>query len=96
MAIDVRNAASSCCHSLTLVCQVSAAMRGDSQWTLNSLEVYMVSAAANANLTVSGAGSQLLTQEPGSTVKHINWQVATCLTTGTYNVRDRPRPSYLH
>ncbi|RPD63069.1 hypothetical protein L227DRAFT_572916 [Lentinus tigrinus ALCF2SS1-6] len=51
----------------------------------NSLEVYLVSSATTSNVTVS-AGPQLLTQEPGSTVKHIDWLVPTCLQTGSYNL----------
>ncbi|KAI0724427.1 hypothetical protein C8T65DRAFT_704297 [Cerioporus squamosus] len=63
--------------------QVSAGTAGP--FAYNSLEVYLVSATTNSNLTVS-AGPQLLTQEPGSTVKHLDWPVATCLSTGDYNL----------
>ncbi len=79
------------CLVHVLLWQVSAATRGDSDWTLSSLEVYIVSTINNVNLTVSSAGSGLVMQEPGSTVKHIDWQVATCLATGNYNVRDHLR-----
>ncbi|KAI0374292.1 hypothetical protein BV20DRAFT_961413 [Pilatotrama ljubarskyi] len=52
---------------------------------IDSLEVYLASADAQVNLTVS-SGPQLLTEEPGSTVKHIHWSVPTCLKTGAYNL----------
>ena len=51
----------------------------------DSLEVYLVSYTAKLNLTVS-QGPGLLTQEPGSTVKHINWLIDTCIESGNYNV----------
>ncbi len=68
--------------------QVSSGITGT--FAYNSLEVYLVSATTNSNITVS-AGPQLLTQEPGSTVKHLDWPVATCLSTGDYNVRFVPQ-----
>lgn len=52
----------------------------------NSLELYLVSAQMNINLTVSN-GPGLLTQEPGSTVKHLNWPIPPCVPAGDYNVR---------
>ncbi|KAI0825197.1 hypothetical protein BC628DRAFT_1419553 [Trametes gibbosa] len=52
---------------------------------IDLLEVYLVSSTDQKNLTVS-AGSQLLSQEPGSTVKHIHWNIPTCLQTGAYNL----------
>lgn len=51
----------------------------------DSLEVYLVSYATSFNMTVS-AGTGLLTQESGSTVKHINWVIDTCIPSGNYNV----------
>lgn len=51
----------------------------------DSLEVYLVSYATSFNMTVS-AGAGLLTQESGSTVKHINWVIDTCIPSGNYNV----------
>ncbi|TDL28407.1 hypothetical protein BD410DRAFT_780906 [Rickenella mellea] len=50
-----------------------------------SLDLYLVSSQTNLNLTVS-SGSGLLTQEPGSTVKHLNWQIPTCVPQGSYNL----------
>ncbi|KAI9057097.1 hypothetical protein FKP32DRAFT_1762690 [Trametes sanguinea] len=52
---------------------------------LDLLEIYLVSSDAQVNLTVS-SGPQLLSQEPGSDVKHIQWPVPTCLQTGLYNL----------
>ncbi|KAI0651733.1 hypothetical protein C8Q79DRAFT_55099 [Trametes meyenii] len=52
---------------------------------VDSLEVYLVSSQAQKNITVS-SGPQLLTQEPGSTVKHIHFTVPSCLQTGAYNL----------
>ncbi|KAL7285629.1 hypothetical protein ACG7TL_000733 [Trametes sanguinea] len=52
---------------------------------LDLLEVYLVSSDAQINVTVS-SGPQLLSQEPGSDVKHIQWPVPTCLQTGVYNL----------
>ncbi|KAI0757124.1 hypothetical protein C8Q80DRAFT_78878 [Daedaleopsis nitida] len=54
-------------------------------FTYNSLEVYLVSSQTNANVTVA-TGPEVLAQEPGSTVKHINWPVPTCLMSGDYNL----------
>ncbi|KAJ3719748.1 hypothetical protein C8R42DRAFT_671653 [Lentinula raphanica] len=49
------------------------------------LEIYLVSSETSLNITVSN-GTGLLTQEPGSTVKHLNWDVPTCVTAGSYNL----------
>jgi len=49
------------------------------------LEIYLVSSETSENLTVS-SGPGLLTQEPGSTVKHLNWNVPTCIQPGNYNL----------
>jgi hypothetical protein len=51
------------------------------------LEIYLVSSdtVTNLNLTVS-YGTGLLTQEPGSTVKHLNWNVPTCVPAGNYSL----------
>lgn len=63
----------------------SAFIPGSGQATsYNSLELYLVSATENLNLTVSN-GTGLLTQEPGSTVKHLNWPIPTCVPSGSYN-----------
>ncbi|KAJ7786102.1 hypothetical protein B0H16DRAFT_1295596 [Mycena metata] len=50
-----------------------------------SLEIYLVSATTNINITVS-SGPGLLANESGSTVKHVNWPVPTCLPAGNYNL----------
>ncbi|KAJ7169682.1 hypothetical protein C8R46DRAFT_206235 [Mycena filopes] len=50
-----------------------------------SLEIYLVSATTNINITVS-AGPGLLANESGSTVKHVNWPIPTCLPAGNYNL----------
>ena len=50
------------------------------------LEIYLVS--PQANFTV--ANSSILSQEPGSTVKHLNWPIPTCVNAGSYNVRGSP------
>ncbi|KAI0335403.1 hypothetical protein GY45DRAFT_1366973 [Cubamyces sp. BRFM 1775] len=52
---------------------------------LDSLEVYLVSSDPQMNITIS-SGPQALTQEPGSDVKHIRWNVPTCLQSGSYNL----------
>ncbi|KAJ4486312.1 hypothetical protein J3R30DRAFT_1484077 [Lentinula aciculospora] len=49
------------------------------------LEIYLVSSDTGLNITVSN-GTGLLTQESGSTVKHVNWIVPTCVTAGNYNL----------
>jgi LysM repeat protein len=49
------------------------------------LEIYLVSAETNINLTVSN-GTGLLTQESGSTVKHLNYLVPNCIAAGNYNL----------
>lgn len=65
----------------------SASIPGSGQSTrFDSLEVYLVSYETSLNLTVS-QGPTLLTQESGSTVKHINWLIDSCVASGNYNVR---------
>jgi len=49
------------------------------------LEIYLVSAETNLNMTVS-AGPGLLTNESGSTVKHLNWPIPPCIPAGNYNL----------
>ncbi|EPQ60825.1 hypothetical protein GLOTRDRAFT_113355 [Gloeophyllum trabeum ATCC 11539] len=51
----------------------------------DSLELYLVSSQTSMNLTVS-EGTGLLTQESGSTVKHLNWPIPKCLPAGQYNL----------
>ncbi|KAI0274626.1 hypothetical protein BC834DRAFT_848968 [Gloeopeniophorella convolvens] len=50
----------------------------------DSLELYLVSEQTKTNLTISN-GTGLLTQEPESTVKHINFVLSNCVTPGNYN-----------
>ncbi|KAI0818606.1 hypothetical protein BC629DRAFT_1463146 [Irpex lacteus] len=51
----------------------------------DSLEVYLISYESSFNQTIS-SGLDLLTQEPGSTVKHINWVIDRCIKNGNYNL----------
>ncbi|KDQ63760.1 hypothetical protein JAAARDRAFT_203154 [Jaapia argillacea MUCL 33604] len=52
--------------------------------SFDTLEIYLVSSQAKLNITVS-SGPTLLTQESGSTVKHLNWPIPNCLPSGSYN-----------
>lgn len=52
------------------------------------LELYLVSSQSKVNITVS-TGTGLLSQEPGSTVKHLSWPMPDCLTPGIYNVKSK-------
>ena len=47
------------------------------------------------NITVSN-GTELLTQEQGSTVKHWNFNVSTCIPAGNYNVSSIQLPPRLN
>ncbi|KAJ7139925.1 hypothetical protein C8R44DRAFT_318184 [Mycena epipterygia] len=51
----------------------------------NSLEIYLVSSQTNINMTVT-SGPAFLTGESGSTVKHLNWPIPTCIPDGNYNL----------
>ncbi|KII93197.1 hypothetical protein PLICRDRAFT_87611 [Plicaturopsis crispa FD-325 SS-3] len=51
----------------------------------DSLEIYLVSSQTQLNMTVS-SGTGLLMQEPGSTVKHLNFAIPTCVPAGKYNL----------
>lgn len=53
--------------------------------SFDSLEIYLVSSQTNLNLTVS-SGPGLLTQESGSTVKHLDFSISSCIPPGAYNV----------
>jgi len=53
--------------------------------SFNALGVFLISAQTSLNVTVSNTPS-LLTQEPGSTVKHLNWPIPQCLPAGQYNL----------
>ncbi|KAI9064371.1 hypothetical protein FKP32DRAFT_1570191 [Trametes sanguinea] len=64
----------------------SASIPGsDKETRFDSLEIYLVSYQTQLNLTVS-SGPGLLTQEQGSTVKHWNYNVSTCIPPGSYNL----------
>ncbi|KAI0336467.1 hypothetical protein GY45DRAFT_1266160 [Cubamyces sp. BRFM 1775] len=64
----------------------SASIPGSDKSTrFDSLEIYLVSYQTKLNLTVS-SGPGLLTQEQGSTVKHWNYNVSTCIPAGPYNL----------
>ncbi|KAH7091872.1 hypothetical protein BKA62DRAFT_663783 [Auriculariales sp. MPI-PUGE-AT-0066] len=52
----------------------------------SSLEIYLVSATVNVNVTVSGPDAGLLSQESGSTVKHVDYLFPECLPAGAYNL----------
>ncbi|CAE6533584.1 unnamed protein product [Rhizoctonia solani] len=49
-----------------------------------SLNVFLVSSQTKTNITVT-SGTQFLEGEPGSTVKHLNFGIPSCLKTGDYN-----------
>jgi hypothetical protein len=49
------------------------------------LEIYLVSAKEQLNLTVSG-NTTLLDNERGSTVKHLDWPIPRCVPSGGYNL----------
>ncbi|KAJ7357161.1 hypothetical protein DFH08DRAFT_851198 [Mycena albidolilacea] len=65
----------------------AAASLPDSHYStgFGSLEIYLVSAQTNINMTVS-AGPALLSGESGSTVKHLNWPIPACMPAGDYNL----------
>ncbi|KAI0781002.1 hypothetical protein BD413DRAFT_17643 [Trametes elegans] len=64
----------------------SASVPGSDKSTrYDSLEVYLVSYQTKLNLTVS-SGPDLLTREQGSTVKHWDYNVSTCIPAGSYNL----------
>ena len=69
------------------VLPLDASLPGSTNPTgLKSLNIFLSSLPSQQNMTISPEG--LLTQEPGSTVKHFNFQVSnySCLQEGTYNV----------
>lgn len=55
--------------------------------SFDSLELYLISASQKMNLTIMSNGSGFLQQEPGSTVKHLDFQLSNCVPEGEYNVR---------
>ncbi|CAL1696070.1 unnamed protein product [Somion occarium] len=53
-------------------------------YSFQSLNIFLVSTQASLNLTIS-EGPDFLTQEPGSTVKHLNWPIPKCVPADQYN-----------
>ncbi|KAL0951004.1 hypothetical protein HGRIS_007746 [Hohenbuehelia grisea] len=53
------------------------------QAAIDTLEIYLTSRAFDLNMTVAGPAEEIMAQEPGSTVKHVRWQVPSCLSPGT-------------
>jgi len=51
----------------------------------DNLNLFLVSAQTKLNISVTN-GTNILTQESGSTVKHVNWNVPDCITPGAYNL----------
>ncbi|KAH8120097.1 hypothetical protein DFH11DRAFT_1721957 [Phellopilus nigrolimitatus] len=51
----------------------------------DSLEIFFVSSQTDSNFTVSN-GTGFLSQESGSTVKHLNWPIPSCVLPGVYNL----------
>ncbi|KAG9083419.1 hypothetical protein FS749_006047, partial [Ceratobasidium sp. UAMH 11750] len=49
-----------------------------------SLNIFLISSQTKTNVTVT-SGPQFLAGEPGSTVKHLNFAIPSCLKTGDYN-----------
>ncbi|CAL1696071.1 unnamed protein product [Somion occarium] len=54
-------------------------------YSFQSLNIFLVSTQASLNLTIS-EGPDFLTQEPGSTVKHLNWPIPKCVPADQYNL----------
>ncbi|OCH95548.1 hypothetical protein OBBRIDRAFT_767320 [Obba rivulosa] len=65
--------------------QTASVPGSDLSTRFDSLEIYLVSYQTNLNLSVS-QGPGLLEQESGSTVKHLNWAIPTCVPSGGYNL----------
>jgi len=60
-----------------------------------SLSIFLVSGSQNVTI-VNGTTGEFLSGEPGSTVKHLNYAIPSCLPEGDYDVRmcnSRPTPS---
>lgn len=53
--------------------------------TLLNLDIFLVSGTASVNFSLS-QGAGLLSQEPGSTVKHLDVDLPDCLPAASYNV----------
>lgn len=68
---------------------MTAATPGNNAATgYDNLILYLVSAQTNLNFSLSN-NSDILSQESGSTVKHINWNVPSCISPGAYNVSNK-------
>ncbi|KAI0646991.1 hypothetical protein C8Q79DRAFT_1009143 [Trametes meyenii] len=65
--------------------QTASIPGSDKSTRFDSLEMYLVSYPKKLNLTVS-SGPGLLTQELGSTVKHWDFNVSSCIPAGSYNL----------
>jgi hypothetical protein len=76
-----------CSSYKSTVAQVSGngQLENSGQNGYDGLDLYLVSAQTNTNITVSN-NSDILNQEPGGTVKHLNWQIPGCISSGQYNV----------
>ncbi|KZW02296.1 hypothetical protein EXIGLDRAFT_735763 [Exidia glandulosa HHB12029] len=53
--------------------------------SLDTLTIFLVSSALGTNYTVV-ANATFLQGEEGSTVKHLDWQVPSCVGAGSYNL----------
>ncbi|OBZ78717.1 hypothetical protein A0H81_00661 [Grifola frondosa] len=71
--------------NMPIAIDVSGDGRLDTTSGIDLLELYMVSSETLQNITVS-AGPELLIQESGSTVKHLNWPIPDCIPAGDYNL----------
>jgi len=49
----------------------------------DNLELFLISSSSNINITVA---SNILTQQQGSNVKHVDYDIPTCVTSGSYNL----------
>ena len=107
VAIDVNIGCSSCSYLTLKLClsqisgdgqlPTSAAIPGSKANTrFDSLEIYLISYANSLNLTIAGPDANLFVQEPDSTVKHINYNISSCVPSGQYNVRFIPFHSFIH
>jgi len=60
-------------------------LQANSSTNISSLNIYLISSTTQLNITVSNT-TALLTGEPGSTVKHLNYLVPDCVPSGNYNL----------
>ena len=107
VAIDVNIGCPSCSYLTLKLClsqisgdgqlPTSAAIPGSKANTrFDSLEIYLISYANSLNLTIAGPDANLFVQEPDSTVKHINYNISSCVPSGQYNVRFISFHSFIH